>query len=135
MVDIANAAYFGTNGKLEIGADNFTAGVTSCALVPATPKAKVTDIGGGVQSFVGAPAWDLVVTFSQDWVTTGSLSKQSIAWHGQTKEVTYTPEDGGDALTISVVWEAAQVGGAANAHHQATLTLGAVGQPEFAPSV
>lgn len=134
MVDIANAAYFGTTGKLEVGADNYTAGVTSCALVPATPKAKVTDIGGGVQAFVGAAAWDLVVTFSQDWITAASLSKKSIEWHGQEKEVTYTPEDGGDSLTITVVWEAAQVGGAANAHQQATLTMGAIGQPVFAPA-
>lgn len=134
MVDIINAAYFGTKGKLEVGADNYTAGVTSCALVPATPKAKVTDIGGGVQAFVGEPEWDLVVTFSQDWKTPGSLSFKSIEWHGQAKTVTYTPEDGGAVLEVTVVWEAAQAGGAAKSHQVATLTMGVNGQPDITPA-
>lgn len=129
MVTIANAAYFGTKGTLTVGTDNYTAGVLSCALVPTTPKAKVTDIGGGVQSFVGAPEWDLVITFAQDWVTALSLSKQSIAWHGTVKTFSYTPEGGGSVLSGSVRWEAAQAGGAAKTNHTATLTMGMVGQP------
>ncbi|WP_248242979.1 hypothetical protein [Microbacterium kunmingense] len=131
---IANAAYFGTTGKLEVGTDEYTTSVTSCALVPNTPKAQTTDIGGGVTSFVGAAQWSAQITFKQDWSTANSLSQQLIAWHGTPKIFKYTPNAGGKVVTFTVIAEAAQVGGGANSIHEATVTLQIVGQPTFAAS-
>ncbi|WP_322412074.1 hypothetical protein [Microbacterium invictum] len=131
---IANAAYFGTTGKLEIGTDEYTTSVTSCALVPNTPKAQVTDIGGGVVSFVGSAMWAAQITFKQDWATTNSLSQQLIAWHGTSKVFKYTPAAGGKVVTFTAICEAAQVGGGNNTVHEASVTLQIVGQPTFAAS-
>lgn len=135
MPDITNAAYFGSTGRLEVEADNYTAGVTSCALVPNTPTAQVTDIGGGVQAFAGKPSWVLQVTYSQDWKTAGSLSHKSIEWAGTTKTVKYTPEDGGSSLEVTVIFTAGQAGGAAQAHQTATISAPVVGQPTIAAAV
>lgn len=132
MPAIANAAYFGTTGKLEIGTDEYTAAVTSCALVPNAPTAQSTDIGGGVTSFVGANAWQAQIGYNQDWKTTTSLSQQLIAWHGQSKVFKYTPDAGGKTVTFSAVVQAGQIGGAAGAIHQATVNLQVNGQPTFA---
>jgi hypothetical protein len=137
MTIIANAAYFGSAGKIEIGAavgtvDDYTAAVTSCALVPNAPTAQVQDIGGGVQSFVGANAWQAQIGYNQDWTTAGSLSKQLIAWHGLTKVFKYTPNNGGQVVTFTALIQAGQVGGAAATVHAATVNLQLIGQPTFA---
>lgn len=132
MPTIANAAYFGTTGSLSVDSDDYTAAVTSCALVPTAPSQTVTDIGGGVQAFVGANAWQAQVGYNQDWTTTGSLSQKLIEWHGQVKPFTYTPEDGGQVATFSARVRAGQVGGAASSLHAATVNLDIIGQPTFA---
>lgn len=133
MPDIRNAAYYGTTGSLVVEGDEHF-GVTSCALIPTSPSESVVDISGDVQAFVGDNTWELQLTFHQDWKTTGSLSKRAIEWHGQTKDVEYTPQDGGDSIAVTVRFRAAQVGGDTG-RHSATLALGVIGQPEFtAPS-
>lgn len=132
MPVIANAAYFGTTGKFEVVLDDYTAAVTSCALVPSPPTAKVVDIGGGVTSLVGANQWEAQLTYNQDWTTAASLSKQLIAWHGQTKVCKYTPNNGGQVVTFTAVMRAGQVGGDAASLHTATVTLQINGQPVFA---
>lgn len=134
MPTIANAAYYVTTAKLEIETDDYTAGVTSAALVPTTPTSQVADIGGGVQGFVGAAAWALQITFSQDWITPGSLSLKCIEWHGQKKTVKITPEDGGAILELPVTFMAAQAGAAAGAHATATATFPGDGQPTITPA-
>lgn len=135
MVTIANAAYYGTTGSLTVEADDYTAAVTSCALVPTAPTASVTDIGGGVQQFVGENTWQAQIAYNQDWTTTGSLSQKLIEWHGQSKTFTYTPEDGGQAATFTARVVAGQFGGAAATIHSATVNLLIIGQPTFAVPV
>jgi len=131
MTDIINAAYMGLTGSLAVAEDDYTTAVTSCALVPSAPTASVTDIGGGVQQFVGKNVWQAQVGYNQDWTTPGSFSQQLIAWHGQTKEFTYTPEDGGRIATFTARVIAGQFGGAAGAIHQANVNLLVIGQPSF----
>ena len=135
MPTIANAAYFGTTGSLAVEEDDYTAAVTSCALVPTAPTASVTDIGGGVQQFVGESVWQAQIGYSQDWKTAGSLSQKLIEWHGQTKAFTYTPEDGGQIVTFSARVLAGQIGGASAAIHSATVNLPINGQPAFSSPV
>lgn len=132
MPDVRNAAYFGTTGTITIDGDNHF-GVTSCALVPTASSESVIDITGDVQSFVGDNVWELQITFHQDHKTSGALSRQSIAWHGQEKTVAYTPQDGGDTLTATVRWKAAQVGGDTG-RRSASLNLGVNGQPTITPA-
>jgi hypothetical protein len=139
-MDITNAAYYGTTGRLDIaeavdgtGGDNYTAGVTSCALVPNTPTAQVTDIGGGVQGFVGAPQWQVQVTYSQDWLNADSLSFKSIEDAGEKRTFTYWPEDGGPGLRVRATMMPGQAGGQAASHQTATINLPVDGQPEFIP--
>lgn len=137
MAVIANAAYFGTTGKLEMGAtaattDEFTSAVTSCALVPNAPVAQVADIGGGVASFVGANIWVAQITFNQDWKTANSLSQKLLTLHGSTQYVKYTPDNGGKVATFQVIVQAAQMGGAASSLHTATVNLQVINQPTFA---
>lgn len=134
MPSIANAAYFGTTGSLTVEGDDYTAAVTSCALVPTAPTAAVTDIGGGVTQFAGANTWVAQVGYNQDWKTPASLSQKLIEWHGQIKTFTYTPDDGGQVATFSARVLAGQFGGAAAAIHQATVNLPINGQPAFAPA-
>lgn len=134
MAIIANAAYFGTTGSLSVESDDYTAAVTSCALVPTAPTGSVTDIGGGVQQFVGENVWQAQVAYNQDWKTAASLSQKLIEWHGQTKTFVYTPEDGGQVATFTARVVAGQFGGAAAAIHQATVNLLVIGQPAFAPA-
>src|SRR5689334_23237987 len=126
MAKIANYAYMGGAGKLDIGTtttkDEFTAAVTSCALVPTVPKSQTTDIGGGVTSFVGAPVWVAEIEYNQDWKTVGSLSQQLIAWHGQTKEFKYTPATGGQVATFTAVIEVGRMGGSGSALHNSTVS-------------
>lgn len=135
MATIANAAYFGTTGTLSIDNggtdDDYTAAVTSCALVPSAPTASTTDIGGGVTQFVGQSTWQAQITYNQDWKTTGSLSQKLIEWHGQVKEFTYTPEDGGQIVTFTARCVAGTIGGGAQALHAATVNLPVNGQPAF----
>jgi hypothetical protein len=132
MPTIANAAYYGTTGTLTVEGDDYTAAVTSCALVPSAPTAAVTDIGGGVQQFVGENTWQAQIAYSQDWKTPGSLSQKLIEWHGQTKTFTYTPEDGGQIASFTARVIAGQFGGAAATIHAATVNLLIIGQPAFA---
>ncbi|MDJ1115387.1 hypothetical protein [Microbacterium dauci] len=133
MATIRNAAYFGTTGTLTVDDDEHY-GVTSCALIPTAPSESVIDISGDIQSFVGDNAWELQIAFHQDWKTAGSLSKRAIEWHGQTKDIVYTPQDGGDAIAATVRFKAAQVGGDTG-RHSATLNLGVIGQPTFTAPV
>lgn len=138
MAKIANAAYYGGAGKLEGGTsttrDEYTAAVTSCALVPSVPKGQVTDIGGGVTGFVGTPTWMAEIEYNQDWKTVGSFAQQLIAWHGQTKSFKYTPASGGQVATFDAVVEIGRMGGSGSALHNATISFQVVGQPSFGAS-
>jgi len=131
MADIRNAAYFGTTGTFTVDGDSHF-GVTSCALIPTAPSESVVDIGGDVQSFVGENVWELQITFHQDHKTAGALSRQSIAWHGMTKPITYVPQDGGDSIAVNVRFKAAQIGGDTG-RRSASLNLGVIGQPVITP--
>ncbi|MCM3779864.1 hypothetical protein [Microbacterium hydrocarbonoxydans] len=131
MPTIANAAYFGTTGKITVEGDDYTAAVTSCALVPTAPTATTTDIGGGVTQFVGGNAWVAQLGYNQDWKTPNSFSQKLIEWHGQMKTFTYTPDDGGQVATFSARVLAGQFGGGAAAIHAATVNLPINGQPAF----
>ncbi|WKT89799.1 hypothetical protein QYR02_02475 [Microbacterium maritypicum] len=130
-----NAAYFGTTGKLTAESDDYTAAVTSCALVPTAPTATTTDIGGGVTQFVGGNAWAAQIAYNQDWTTPDSLSQKLIEWHGQVKTFTYTPDDGGQVATFQARVLAGQFGGGAATIHSATVNLPIDGQPTFAAPV
>lgn len=132
MPTIPNAAYFGTKGTLAMEGDDYTAAVTSCALVPTAPTASTTDIGGGVTQFVGEPSWVAQIGYNQDWKTPASLSQKLIELHGQTKTFTYTPDDGGQIATFTARVVAGQFGGAAASIHAATVNLPIDGQPTFA---
>lgn len=132
MVTVLNAAYFGTTGKLTVAADDYTAAVTSCALVPTAPTAQVRDIGGGISQFVGSNAWVAQLGYNQDWKTPNSLSQKLIEWHGTIKVFTYTPDNGGKVATFSALVLAGQFGGAAASLHDATVNLPVNGQPTFA---
>lgn len=134
MAKIPNAAYFGTTGSLSLGTDDYTAAVTSCALVPTAPTASTTDIGGGVTQFVGGSVWVAQIGYNQDWTTEDSFSQKLVELHGQRETFTYTPDAGGQKLTFTAVVQAGQVGGAASALHAATVNLPIDGQPTFAPS-
>ena len=132
MAKIANAAYYGGTGKLEGGTsttrDEYTAAVTSCALVPSVPKGQVTDIGGG------APTWMAEIEYNQDWKTPNSFAQQLIAWHGRTKSFKYTPANGGQVATFDAVVEVGRMGGSGSSLHNATISFQVVGQPSFGAS-
>ncbi len=131
MSTIPNIAYFQRNGKIEIAADDYTAGISSFALIPTTPTATHTDIGGGVQAFSGAPTWQAQITFAQDWTTDASLSKKSIEWAGLKKTLKYTPTTGAQPVTIEVTFQPSQIGAGAGQIATATLNLPCDGQPDF----
>lgn len=135
MPVIPNVAYFQRNGKIEILLDDYTAGVSSFALVPTTPTAQHVDIGGGVQGFAGTPAWKAQITFAQDWTTASSLSKKSIEWAGQKKTIKYTPATGVAPVSIDVIFQPAQIGGQQGQVATATLDLVCSGQPTFGTPV
>lgn len=131
MADAPNVATYNKSGTIKIGSDNYTKGVDSFALVPTTPTAQHTDIGGGVQSLTGVTTWVCQMSFAQDWASVGSLSKKSIEWAGQTKTIVFTPQTGAEIVTVDVVFQPSQIGGQAGGISKATLNLGINGQPKF----
>lgn len=128
---VKNAAYYGTTGTVTVDGDEHF-GVTSCALVPTTTKEQVPDISGDVQALTSVPMWQLQLTAHQDHVTAGALVRESVGWHGTEKDVVYVPQNGGDSIAVTVVWEAAQLGGDTG-RRSFTLNLGVVGQPAITP--
>jgi hypothetical protein len=132
---IVNAAYFVGASKLEIVSDDFTAAVSAVALTPTVPNSEFKDIGGGVQSFVGAPSWTLDLTYAQDWTTATSLSHKLMSDIGLTKVVKLTPVTGGRLVTVSVVIQPGAIGGAADSVATATVSLKVTGQPVWSPAV
>lgn len=132
----ANAAYYGTTGSITFkngtDDDDYTAAVSSFALVPTYPSAVFGDIGGGSLTVDGLPDWVGNVEYAQDWTTADSFSQWLIEHQGETIEGTYTPQDGGTAATADFLIRSGQMGGPGRAMHSATVTLPVNGQPTFA---
>lgn len=132
----ANAAYYGTTGSItfENGSDDddYTAAVSSFALVPTYPSAVFNDIGGGSQPIDGTADWVANVEYAQDWTTADSFSQWLLEHQGETISGTYTPQSGGAAATCDFLIRAGQMGGAGRAMHSATVTLPVTGQPVVA---
>jgi hypothetical protein len=129
MPTIANAAYFVRTSKLEIVADDYTSAVSSVTLTPTVPNSEFKDIGGGVQSFVGSPTWQLDLTYAQDWATANSLSLKLMTDIGLTKVIKLTPVAGGKNVTVSAVIQPGAIGGTADGVATASVSLKITGQP------
>lgn len=127
MPNVTNKAYLGQSGTLVLDGDT-QFGVTAFSLVPTTPREQVTDIAGDVQTFVGKPTWVANITFHQDHVTDGSLSRKSPVMAGNVIEFAYTPQDGGEGRSGNIRWEDVTFGGD-TARHSVSQPFGVVGQP------
>jgi hypothetical protein len=132
MPEVKNAAYIGGPGTITVDGDQHF-GVTSCMLVNTAPDEQVVDISGQVQAAVGVPVYRLQLEANQDNKTTGALTRQSMAWHGQSKVVTFVPQTGGDSLEVTVIFKAATRGGPSQARHTTSLDLPVDGAPTITP--
>ena len=134
MSKVPNAAYMGGAGKLTIGADEYTAAVTGFTLTPASDDASITDIGGGVHQFTGVNVWTAGIDYTQDWTTPNSFSQKLIEWHGQSKDAVYTPNAGGVSWAVTLLCKAGAIGGKSTGIHEASVSLGVIGQPTSTPA-
>lgn len=129
MPNVTNKAYVGQAGTLILDGDTHF-GVTAFSLVPTTPREQVVDISGDVQVFVGVPTWIANITFHQDHITTGSISRKSPTWAGEIIPFTYTPQNGGEGRSGNLRWEDVTFGGD-TARHSVTQAVAVVGQPSI----
>jgi hypothetical protein len=127
MPNVTNKAYIGQAGTLILDGDT-QFGVTAFSLVPTTPREQVVDISGDVQVMTGAPTWLANITFHQDHITDGSLSRKSPTMAGTVIAFTYTPQDGGEGRSGNLRWEDVPFGGD-TARHSVSQAFGVVGQP------
>lgn len=131
MANVTNQAYTGTAGTLVIDGDTHF-GVTSFALTPTTAEELVMDITGDVQSIAGKPTWRAGITFHQDHISDGSLSRKSPELAGTVVPFTYTPQDGGEGRSGNMRWLDVPFGGD-TARHQVQADFPVVGQPSVVP--
>jgi len=117
------AAPFSLNGLvLEIGADDYSLSVNSAEFVPTTTTYSWTNIRGTVYNFPGSTSWVLNLAGAQDWKSVQSFTQYARDNAGQTKTVTVTPQDGGQAFEAEVVIQPTNIGGAVNT--AAAFTVG-----------
>lgn len=131
MPNVTNKAYYGQAGTLVLDGTTYF-GVTAFGLVPTTPKETVVDISGDVQVFTGVPIWVANITFHQDHITDGSLSRKSPSMAGNVISFEYTPQSGGEGRSGNIRWEDVAFGGDTG-RHSVSQPLGVVGQPTVVP--
>lgn len=129
MTTITPAAYMMTEATLKIETDNYEKTVDSVKLTPNTPTAIFNGIDGTQTGAVGDPTWMLALGFAQDHVTAASVSKYMLSHHGESKTIEFTPQDGGDSYTVTVLCIPSEIGGDAGTLQKSTVSLPVVGQP------
>lgn len=132
MASFTPVPYMMTEATLTIGADNYEKTVDSVKLTPNTPTVIFSGIDGTQTGAVGDPTWMLTLGFAQDHVTAASMSKYLLAHHGETKTIEFTPQDGGDSYTVTVLCIPSEIGGDAGTLQKSTVSLPVVGQPVVA---
>jgi hypothetical protein len=133
MPEIAVAPFVMKDAIVQIVADDFAAACSSVALNPTSSTVTFKGLKpGAVFTDVSQATWALALTFAQDWVTPGSLSRYLFANEGQTKAAVIKPQSGvGPSFNVNIVITPGAVGGAGEQVATATVTLGVSGRPEL----
>lgn len=112
------------NALLSIGLDNYEKHVSSVELVPAPNAQTFHGLGDNSNVIAGKTTWTANISFAQDWKTVDSLSKYLFNNQGQTKTMTFSPENGvGDAFAATVLIQPGSIGGAVDSIAVTTVTL------------
>lgn len=114
-----------------IDSDDFAAAVSSAKLIPSASLVKFKGLKStAVFTDVTSAEWSLELTFAQDWVTAGSLSRYLLTNEGAIKAAEIAPQSGaGPSFTMNIVITPGQIGGNVDQVPTATVTLGVQGKP------
>lgn len=118
------------NVTVKLGADTYEEALTTCQLVPTTPKVVFAGLGGNTKTLLGVPSWIANLTFAQDLTSGASLHKLlHTSPPGTPLAMELIAVADGDKVTATIVTEPGAIGGDVNTVPSASVALGVNGQP------
>lgn len=120
-----------TRAVLTIAEDDFTAAVGEVVFTPEVEYKWFRSFDGRTYTplFIGA-RWVCMLTYAQDFATTGSLARYLITQAATTRTLTFTPQSAGPTITAEAMIVPGQIGGRAeDGVLTANATLPLFGEP------
>ena len=116
-------------------APDFRKHLDGVTFTPTAATVSWTGLGQNTHTDVSSATWALVLSYVQDWDTTGSLSRFLYESEGLTIPVTFRPRSGvGPSFKANVVITPGAIGGTVNAFAVTSVTLGS-DRPVLVPAV
>lgn len=135
MALITVAPFLLKDSKFKVGADQYEAHVSA---VEFTPSTNTTTWKGltptAVFTFSNSATWSVTLTYAQDWTTPNSLSQYLFDNACRDVAAEFIPSATSTKIiraTLSIA--PGSIGGKVDSVAEATVTLGVVGVPTFAP--
>lgn len=133
MANITTTAFILLDVVLTLGADSYQSTVSQVEFTVSQNIIRWHGLGNNSQNVASVEEWAAVLTFPQDWETTGSLSKFLLENSGETVAATFKPKSGsGPSFTSTLTLVSPNIGGTVNAIPVTTVTLGAT-KPVLVP--
>jgi len=130
MPEISVNPFSMKDAVLLLPTDDFAAACSSVAITPSSSTVKFQGLKPTASYTDSTPdEWTCVITFAQDWDTTGSLSRYLFDNIGETVEATFEPKSGGSAITANIIIAPGGFGGDAGAIAVSSVTFGVSGRP------
>lgn len=130
MVAIAVEPFIMRDCTFAVGADNYEAHLSGVVFTPTSPSVQFKGLTPtAVFNFPGNATWVAGLTYAQDWNTTNSLSRYLHEHEGEKVEATFTPVNGGPAITATISIVPGSIGGQVDAVATATVNCPVDGKP------
>lgn len=124
--------YTMNDAAMSFDADDYTAAIASAVITPNTPTSSTRTIGGNVIRGVASSEWSVDVGLLQDSDSTGLL-RYLFDNEGETVPVTFTPTNGADPVSCTILIVPGAIGGTPGADPaQSSVSLPVVGRPTWA---
>lgn len=116
--------------------DDYAAAVSAVTITPSSSTVIFKGLKpGAVFTDVTEASWTLGLTFAQDWVAAGSLSRYLFDNEGLVKSAVIKPQSGiGPSFSVEIVITPGAIGGQVDQPATATVTLGVQGKPTLVPA-
>lgn len=130
MATIAVNPFIMRDCLLSVAADNYEAHVSQVEFAPSSSTVTWKGLTPtAVFSFGTASTWVCNLTFAQDWGTASSLSRYLFENEGEEISVSFSPVNGGPAITATLIVAPGSIGGTVDAVAVSTVALGVKGKP------
>jgi hypothetical protein len=131
MALITAAPFPLTDATLKVAANNYETSVSSVEFVPTVPSFSWKGMTPtAVFSFPGSASWVCNVSAIQDWETVDSLSSYLLDHAGETVEMDFYPQNGGQGFRATVTLVPGSIGGAIDTVPIISVSLQVQGTPE-----